>query len=245
MSRTTRSLTRASALALCSALVALFSNIASAASINYGNFNVPPSSMALNVTESSATDAVPIYGPPTPFPTGLDFDPVNFVASASGGTADITDGQLNFTFMSPGLLSINLSEAGDYTLAGVGTPATQVFAAASLRATITQINGVDVAPIVVGPANNSFGAGLPPAAVLQPWTLGVGLDLTGALGGGRATKVDIVINNQLLALSEPASVAFIAKKEFILDMEVIPEPATFALAGLALCGLVAAARKRD
>src|SRR5690349_6889205 len=68
-----------------------------AATINYGNFGpVPPGVTFTNVSESSGTDPVPLYGPPTPFTTGLDFDPQNFVSSANGGTQDVTDGQLNF-----------------------------------------------------------------------------------------------------------------------------------------------------
>jgi hypothetical protein len=233
------------ALALLMALAALFSNIASAASISYGNVNVPPNSMALNVTESSGTDAVPLYGPPQAVVGGLDFDPLAYVAQAVGGGADLTDGQLNFTIMSPGLTAFNLSESGDYTLAGVGTAATQVIAGASVRATITEINGAAVAPIAVGPANASFADALPPQVVLAPWSLGVGLNISGALGAGqRATKVEIVINNQLFAASEPGSAAFIAKKEFQVDWEIVPEPATMSLAGLALCGLAFAARKR-
>ena len=99
---------------------------ADAASINYGTFNVPSAGiMFQNVTESSGTDAVPMYGPPDPFVVGLDFDPANFVSTSSAGAADITDGQLNFTIMglanvngAVGVTSVSLSEAGDYTLAG-------------------------------------------------------------------------------------------------------------------------------
>ncbi len=55
---------------------------------------------------------------------------------------------------------------------------------------------------------------------------------------GNATKIDVVINDQLIALSEPLSAAFIAKKEFIIDVDPeIPEPSTLALAGAAFCGL--------
>src|SRR4029077_1924023 len=106
---------------------------------------VPPGVTFIGVTESSGTDPVPLYGPPTPFSVGLDFDPMNFVATATGGASDVTDGQLNLTIRgdsngSLGFIAINqlnLSEAGDYTLAGVGTPATSVFAGAIMRITVT------------------------------------------------------------------------------------------------------------
>lgn len=247
MSWTTRVFSRASAQALCFALLGLFSAVANAATISYGDFNAPPSTMFLGVEESSVGSPLPLYGPPAPFETGLDFDPKNFVAlSAGGGPADITDGQLNFTVMSPGLLSLDLFEAGDYTLVGTGTPATFVTAAATIHATVTQINGVNVAPIVLATPNASFNASLPAnIGALQPWSLGVAIDIAGQLPAGQnATKVDIVIDNQLIAASQPTSAAFIAKKEFIITTEIVPEPATLGLACLALCGTALAARRR-
>jgi hypothetical protein len=223
----------------------LFCAVASAATISYGDFNAPPSTMFLDVEESSAV--VPLYGPPTPFETGLDFDPKNFVAlSAGGGPPNIVDGQLNFTVMSPGLNSLNLFESGDYSLIGLGTPATQVIAAASIRATVTQINGVNVAPIVLAVSNASFSDALPGAVALAPWSLGTSINIAGQLAAGQnATKVEIVIDNQLVAASELTSAAFIAKKEFIITTDIIPEPTTFALGALALCGAAAGTRRRS
>jgi hypothetical protein len=262
MSRTSRSFHKACAFALGLATIGLFS-VAQAASINYGNFGpVPPSGvMFLQVTESSGTDPVPLYGPPAPFDLGLDFDPIGFVASSSGGGADITDGQLNMTLMGAinglavtGIGPVTVFEAGDYTLAGAGGPATSVFAGAIIRATVTQINGVNVAPINLIPTNASFSDALPGVEIVTPWSVGTTLDVgaqLAVLGFGpnqAATKVELAINNALVATSEPNSAAFIAKKEFQVsvgtDPGIIPEPGSMALAGLALCGLALAGRKR-
>jgi hypothetical protein len=165
MNNTKRNFSLALASVLGLTLGAVFSTATQAASINYGNFGpVPPGVSFLQVTESSGTDPVPLYGTPTPFSVGLDFDPIGFVATSSGGGPDITDAQLNFTIMgngSTGIGTIGLFEAGDYTLAGVGTPATSAFAGAILRATITQINGLPVAPISLAPVNASVGFSLP------------------------------------------------------------------------------------
>jgi hypothetical protein len=247
MIRTTRRFAGAAALAICATLVASFSSVAQAASINYGNFGpVPPGISFLQVSESSGTDSVPLYGPPTPFSAGLNFNPAGFVASALNGSADITDGQLNFTVMGASINSLSLFEAGDYSLAGIGTAATQVSAGAIIRATVTQINGVPVSPINLVPSNASVGFNLlANPGVVQPWSLGTVVNIAGQLGPNQhATKVDISVNNQMLAISQPGSVAFIAKKEFIINTNV-PEPATAGLAGLALCGLGLVARKRS
>lgn len=235
-----------------------------AASINYGTFNLPADGiMFQNVTESSGTDAVPLYGPPDPFQIGLDFDPANFVSTSSGGGADVTDGQLNFTIMglsnangSVGVSSVNLFEAGDYTLAGAGGLGTSVTAGAIMRATVTQINGLAVAPINLIPVNASFSDSLPGAVVVAPWSLGLTLNVASQLSGlgfgadKVATKVEISINNALVSSSETSSVAFIAKKEFQIDLTpdtvgdpFIPEPSTLVLTTLVL-GLASVVGRR-
>lgn len=248
-----KQITCAIALSILTALVCC--NVLQAASINYGTFNLPAEGiMFQNVTESSGTDAVPLYGPPDAFPIGLDFDPTNFVSTSSAGSADVTDGQLNFTIMglsnsfgSIGVNSVSLFEAGDYTLAGAGGLGTSVTAGAIMRATVTQINGVAVTPINLIPVNASFGDSLPGAVVVAPWSLGLTLNVAAQmsnLGFGAdkvATKVEISVNNALVSTSETNSVAFVAKKEFqivlipdVVGDPFIPEPSTLVLTALVL-----------
>jgi len=242
MSGTTRSFFKASAAALGLGAIALISTVAQAATINYGNFGPVGGVTFLSVEESSGTDAIPLYGPPSAFPIGLDFNPTNFVASSSGGGADLTDGQLNYTVSSAlPITSLSLFERGDYTLVGSGTAATQVGAGAVMFATVTAINGLPVAPINLAPVNASVGFDLQAnPGIVQPWSLGLNLNV----GVPGATRIDVVINNALTAVSQPSSIAFIAKKDFVVGTTVVPEPSVVALAGIALCGLVAA-RKRS
>lgn len=220
------------------------------ASISYGDFGpIPPGITFGNVTESSGTDAVPLYGAPELVPGGIDFDPTGFVASATSGAQDITDGQLNLVLSGSSqvsITSIHLAELGDYSLAGAGTPATQALVGAVLHVTVTQINGVDVAPITLSAANGSISFNLVVnPGVVQPWSLGVTLDIAAQLGAEqRATRVEVAIDNQLLALSELGSLAFIAKKDFRLDVGTeVPEPSLLLLLFGAGTVLSAAARR--
>lgn len=265
MKRTTRQIFTASAAALCYCLASLYS--ANAAPINYGNFlvPVPPAFVAFtNVTESSGTDPVPLYGPPAPYPVGLSFNPAGFVASAAGGAADITDGQLNFSVLGAaltptvgvGIAGISLLEGGDFSLVGLGTAATSVFAGASMRVNVTEIDGIPVAPIPLF-ANGGFATNLLLSpGLVQPWQAGVSVPISAQLAvlgvpfNIGATKVDVVIDNVLIALSEPATAALIAKKFFSIDVipdpHPFPEPSSAVLAFVALCGAgLSAARKRD
>ncbi len=261
---THRRLFSASAAALVLAFMATFAAVAQAASISYGDFGpISPGISFLDVTESSGTDPVPLYGSPAPYVTGLDFNPKNFVASAAGGGADITDGQMNFTVMGQknglnitAIGGINVNEGGDYTLFGTGTAATQAAAGVTLISVkVTEIDGVAVSPISLAPVSASIAYNLVAnSGIVQPWSLQASIDISAqltTLGHAfivGATKADVAINNQLLAISEPSTVAFIAKKDFVVgivpDLGVLPEPGTLALAGIALCGIGAVSRRK-
>lgn len=242
------------------ALLALggVSKLCSAASISYGNFGpVSPGITFVNVTESSGTDPVPLFGPPDPFSIGLDFDPTSFVSTANGGAADVTDGQLNFIVMGTSQVAIdNLSlfESGDYSLAptGGGTSATQAIAGVIMQVNVTQIDGVNLgAPINLGSVNASLTRTLVAnPGVVQPWSLSLNFDVDAALSNREipftlgATKLEVTIDNQLLTFSEPGTLAFIAKKDFRIDVDTeIPEPTT-ALLMLAGCFAMGAVSRR-
>lgn len=223
-----------------------------AASISYGNFGpVVPGVTFIDVMESSTTDSVPLFGPPAPFSAGLDFDPAGFAASALGGASDKTAGRLEFTITTGPLLAIanlELWEAGDYTLAGVGTSATQAMAGALITATVTQINGVNVAPVALAPINASLGFNLVAnPGVLQPWSLGLSTNVAAQLGPGLwATSIDVVIDNELGSVSQSGSLAFLAKKDFQFKVstQAVPEPSSLLLL---TCGgflSIAVARRR-
>lgn len=263
MIRTPRRVFSASAAALGLATLAVLAPLSQAASISYGNFGpVAPGISFLDVTESSATDTVPLYGAPVPYVTGLDFDPKTFVAFGVNGGGDITDGQMNFTIAGQvvngnvtSISSVSLSEAGDYTLVGTGTAATQVQAGAIMSVKITEIDGIAVTPINLAPVNASVAYNLiANSGLAQPWSVALMVDVEAQLNSLAipfivgATKAEVVLNNTLTAISEPSSIAFIAKKDFVIgvvpDDGVIPEPSTLALAGLALCGIGVTSRRR-
>jgi hypothetical protein len=227
---------------------------ARAAVIVYGNFGpIPPGISFLGVQESSGTDAVPLYGPPTPSAApGLDFNPVNFVASSTGANADVTDGQLNFSVKAAGGIGeLSLFEGGDYSLNGIGSAPASVFAGLSMRLTITEVDNVAVAPINVPVSANSFSANSPPNA-FAGWNLGLLQTLQAALVGVPhtigATKVDVAIDNDLTAISSVNSTALIAKKEFQVAVnsdisQISPEPGAL-LVGMAVCGFLGRRRAR-
>jgi len=224
----------------------LFSNISvQAATISYPNLGPLPSGISFtDISETSGTDPGPLYGPPSAFTTGLDFDPQGFVAQAVGGTGDFTDGQLNFTISGAGgINNISINEGGDYEVTSLGTAQALVRAFVYLSAAVTQVNGVNVAPINLTASQASF-SDLSPPTEANGWTLGTSLNVASQLGPNqRATRIEVAIDNRLTALSQSGSMAFIAKKQFTVSVGTVPEPGTLSLVVLAL-GLVGTAMAR-
>ncbi len=252
----------------CAVLLLFGSSAAWAGSINYGDFgpDFPPGvTIYLDVKESSGTDPVPppLYGPPSLSGDTLDFDPAGFVASATGGDEDITDGQLNFDLMvlqtlddvAGGVTALAISESGDFTLYGSGTTTTSIAAGIFAEVVIFEVDGVAVDPITVV-ASTQFSTDLVSSpGLVQPWGMTLLIDFGPALINAGlqpafgATKMEVVIDDQLVAVSEDDTVAYIAKKDFTInpvvtlnpDFEPVPEPAT---ALLLLTVIAAAARRR-
>jgi len=173
-----------------------------------------------------------------------------FNATGSSGGVDLTDGQLNFTLETAGGLGITnvlLNEGGTYSLSGVGGAATQAVAGANLQVSIIAINGVAVAPIALPSSAASVQLNLAanPGA-LQPWAVGVSVNVAAALAlNQRATRVNVVIDNALAAISEAGSSASIAKTFFDIDINTdIPEPASGVMALVAMCGAGALRSRR-
>lgn len=262
MVKRTGQFTKWSATAVAVVCALCWTTLAQAASINYGNFGpVAPGISFLNVIESSGTDGLPLYDVPSPFVTGLDFNPTGFTAAASGGSADITDGQLNFVIHGQNgggnvaISSVSLTESGIYNLFGVGTAATHVAVGASMSVKVTEIDGVAVTPIAIF-GNASFAKNLvADPGVASPWALNILIDVQSQLTSLNvpfvtgATRAQVTIDNSLVGISQAASTAGVTKTDFVISIvpktEVVPEPGTVALSGLALVGLGLAGRRKQ
>ena len=239
------------------------------APINHGDFDDIPPGVILytDVTESSATHPLPParFGAPSVINNFLDFDPKEFVATAASGAIDLMDVQLNFGIDVPssgsdvagGMTSLLLRERGDFSLFGSGTSSTQAAAALSVHVNVFEVDGIAVVPFTVA-ASVQTNRDLPSSpGLLQPFSMGLLLDFGPALLNNVAdfqfgvTGAEVVINNQLLAISEPGSVSFISKKDFSIDatdmindnfMSAVPIPPSVWLFVSGLLGLAGISR---
>jgi hypothetical protein len=235
-----------------SVLISLAANSASAVPINYGDF-MGNSVTYKMVTEDSATDPTPLFGAPTVTGDTLDFNPVGFAASSMGGGADITDGQLSFMVQAKPGQSINnilIKEFGDTTLAGV-VPVNSTITSTVVRMPvfidIVEVNGVGINPIKLSgsslppivatfnPSNGDFYLGVDGGGgplYHTTWTGQLFVDLNAIQKG--ITKINVNLDNVLIAVSQQGTSALIAKKDFFTVTTNIPEPTSFGLALLAV-----------
>jgi hypothetical protein len=229
--------------------------LASATPINHGN-RAGVTVDFLNITEDSNTDPVPpaLFGSPTVSVDSLVFNPVSFGASAQNGSFDITDGTLTTRIDArPGFTipSFNITERGDYTLAGSGTAATNATVSLSIFITVLEVNDVPInAQSFSGYAGTFSPSGgtydlVNDAGVLVQWNGSATVNIDAALASrgimGSATSVIVTINNQLLAFSQPGTVAFIKKKDIGGVIITVPTPGAMALVG---AGALMASRRR-
>lgn len=221
-----------------------------AAPINYGDF-MGNTVNFLQVTEDSGTDPTPLYGSPSVSADTLDFNPVSFNSFASGaGGVDITDGTLSLMMTSkPGhfIDQVLFDEAGDFTLAGFGGIGTFASVSANFFVEIQEVDGVGIGsiliqtPMVFTPSNGDWDLlnDGPGPLVNGAWSGLLLVDLTQALIDNNiphvngVTKISVVFDNTLVALSENGTSAFIAKKDVGgIGITVVPEPATLGLLSL-------------
>lgn len=231
-----------------------------AGTINYGSFDDLANGgtvLYTDVTEMSVTHDPPLYGAPSVSMNTLDFDPLGFGASSSGGSApELLDGRLEFGVEALDghfIPEVAISERGDFTLIGTGSELTFVQAYTPVTVKVHAIDGNPVS----GVSFSDFMSFVPPDGTYNlvddggigvVWEGTVAFDLNqrlldeGISFNLGATSIGVELNNIMAAQSEAGSIATIAKKDFqAFSVSIVPEPSTI---GLVLLGLVAAAHAR-
>jgi hypothetical protein len=221
------------------------------ASIDYGNF-FGTNFEYQQVTEGSVTSTPPLYGAPTLTDDSLVFNPTDFGASATNGGVQITDGTLTTTIVALGAATIDqidVAESGDYTLLGAPpSTGTNVTVAAPVFLQIIQLNGVNVAPIdvhanlVFTPDAGSYNLlDNPGAGQIWSGSLSESVDAALAAAGvsGKATEIIYTMDNDLTAISQTGTVAFIEKKtaDGVTITASVPEPMSIGWVSFAALAL--------
>jgi hypothetical protein len=258
--------------ASCALAIGFCAGTSSAAPINYGDFVGTTVTYKMVTEDSNSGDTPPLFGAPSISGDSLDFNPVGFGASTSGGGVDVTDGNLVFMVEAKpgnGILNIQISEFGDTTLAGFGTNATFTSVTMNGILNISHVDfvGINVITIPISitnfsPSGGTYGLGTDGGGgplFNAIWSGSTLIDLTtgnpvvaaalaarGIVPTIGVTKISVNFDNTLMALSQVGTSALIAKKDNgVIIRTNVPEPASCALAvfGVAL-GMMCGRRSR-
>lgn len=158
------------------------------------------------------------------FPSGFRAESVNGSAGAAYDRLEFqVDAFAGFSFS-----DIRITEYGDYGVIGTG----EVSAGGTLFVTNLGNANVFTDNLLTNPAS-------PITSGIGNWSGTAGVNV----GAEHATSLRIVLNNNLVAITDGTSIAWIEKKVFgsAVGIQIIPTPGTI---GLAFAGLVAMARRR-
>ena len=242
-------------ISICSVSLLLLGFASTANAGFYGNF------MGTSVEFIDVQDQNSLFGAPTVSADSLDFSPIAFEADCSldpgcPPTPTTVDDTLTITIQANNGFFIDdilLTEAGDTTLQSfVGAFAATVVTA-TVFVDIFQIDGLNVnningnAMMVFTQSgqyeSNDEGYGT------HIWTGSLLIDLDQIIFDagetGKATRVQLNLDNTLTAFGASGATARIEKKDIDgLAIAIVPEPGTALLLGLGLTALASARRTR-
>jgi hypothetical protein len=250
-----------SRLAMVCVLVIAAASAAQATSINYGDYS-GTSVVFQQVTESSTTNVLPLYGSPTVSGNALLFLPTNFLATSGHDGTVTTEGTLATTIAADlgyNIQLLTITEQGGYNLFGPGTSVTSASVTGTATLTILDVDGTPLGSSIVvpnlllafTPSGGSYNFGVDPSG--GAWsgiaTINVASILSQNNLTGNVTRVSLSLDNLLTATSQEGSVVSISKNGVgdegttgIYVGGIIPEPLT-CVSFAALGGLLTLLRR--
>ena len=246
-------------LAASCALVAWMTVAAGAVTENYGTFNGADVTFQ-DVTEMSPNDPLPLFGEPLAAGNSLVFRPNEFYSASvdPAGGFDVTDSQLRTTITAnPGMAidAIMIEEAGDYTIIGPPGSSASAQVAGAVHIRVLEIDGLSVS----GPADSTnipftpsggvfdLSGGIGAAVIFEGDLL---IDVTALVAdsgaAGRATMLELTLDNVLGTMNQPGTAVLIKKKDIGVGARMVnnPEPSSILLIAVGLVGLIGYTQRR-
>lgn len=193
-----------------------------------------------------------LFGQPTGVTSNtIDFGPKGFTAFAESGDTDIAQSQLSFMVIARPdrfIEELVFTESGDTTLIALGADTAISSVTGNFFIDVVEVDGVLLNDIVNIAASMTYtpSNGLFEAGGTEPWILDtswfgtLNVDLEQALiDNGIAfdfgvTKLNVTLNNNLVAGTTGSATSSISKKDFdgLAVTALVPEPGSLALLAL-------------